>query len=165
MRALILNFDFSPISVCTVEKAFLLIYLDKAVQVQSFDGRLLRTVTTAFQMPAVVRLLRYVKIPYKNIELSRNNVFKRDGFECQYCGSVRDLTLDHVFPRSRGGRSSWKNLVTACKPCNAKKGDYTPEEAGLDLHTKPFKPSYIMFLKHFSGFDFVEWVPYLQMTG
>ena len=106
-----------------------------------------------------------MKIPYKNIELSRNNVFKRDGFECQYCGSVRDLTLDHVLPRSRGGRSSWKNLVTACKPCNAKKGDFTPEEAGFDLHTKPFKPSYIMFLKDFSGFDFVEWVPYLQMTG
>jgi len=165
MRALVLNFDFSPLSVCTVEKAFLLIYLEKAEQLKPFDGQQLRTVTRTFQMPAVVRLLRFVKVPYKSIELTRNNIFKRDGYECQYCGSVRDLTLDHVMPRSKGGRSSWKNLVTACKPCNAKKGDYTPEEAGLDLRTKPFRPSYIMFLRDFSGFDFDEWNPFLQMTG
>ena len=165
MRALVLNFDYSPISVCTVEKAFLLIYLEKAEEVQDFEGVFLCTVSQKFRTPAVVRLLRYVKLPYKSVELTRNNVFKRDGFECQYCGSGRDLTLDHVMPRSRGGTSNWKNLVTACKPCNAKKGDDTPTEAGLDLRQKPFKPSYIMFLRDFSGFDFEEWMPYLQMTG
>jgi len=165
MRALVLNFDFSPISVCTVEKAFLLIYLEKAEQIQDFEGAFLRTVSRNFKMPAVVRLLRYVKLPFKSVELTRNNVFKRDSFECQYCGSNRDLTLDHVLPRSRGGQSNWKNLVTACKPCNAKKGDYTPKEAGLDLHQRPFRPSYIMFLRDFSGFDFEEWMPYLEMTG
>ena len=147
MRALVLNFDYSPISVCTVEKAFLLIYLEKAEQIQDFEGAFLHTVSRSFQIPAVVRLMRYVKLPFKSVELTRNNVFKRDGFECQYCGSERDLTLDHVMPRSRGGTSNWRNLVTACKPCNARKGDFTPNEAGLDLRKKPFRPSYIMFLQ------------------
>ncbi len=165
MRALILNFDFSPISVCSVEKAFILIYLEKAEQIQSFIARSLRTVAVVYKMPAVVRLRRYVKVPYKSVELTRSNVFKRDGYECQYCGSDRDLTLDHVMPRSKGGPSNWKNLVTACKPCNGKKGDYLPEEAGLNLKTNPFKPSYIMFLRDFSGFDFDEWTPYLHLSG
>ena len=164
MRALVLNFDYSPMSVCTVERAFLLIYRDKAEQVQAFESYQLRTVSKAFAMPAVVRLLRYVNIPYKSVELTRNNIFKRDGFECQYCGSPRDLTLDHVIPRSKGGPSSWKNLVTACKACNASKGDFTPEEAGLPLKRAPFKPSYLMFLRDFSGFEFEEWVPYLQVA-
>ena len=164
MRALVLNFDFSPVSVCTVERAFLLIYRDKAEQVQSFDSLQLRTVSRAYPVPAVVRLLRYVKIPYRSVELTRNNIFRRDSFECQYCGSVRDLTLDHVIPRSKGGGSNWKNLVTACKSCNARKGDFTPEEVGLPLKQAPFKPSYIMFLRDFSGFEFDEWIPYLQIA-
>lgn len=164
MRALILNFDFSPLSVCSVEKAFILIYLEKAEQVKKFKNGSLRTVTKVYSMPAVVRLRKYVHVPYKSVELTRNNVFKRDSHECQYCGSKRDLTLDHVLPRSKGGSSNWKNLVTACKPCNAKKGDFLPSEIGLNLKTSPFKPSYLMFLRDFSGFDFEEWNQYLK-TG
>jgi 5-methylcytosine-specific restriction endonuclease McrA len=165
MRALVLNYDYSPVGVCTVERAFLLIYRDKAEQVQAFENFELRTVSRSFSMPAVVRLLRYVNIPYKSVELTRNNIFKRDGFECQYCGSESDLTLDHVIPRSKGGPSNWKNLVTACKTCNAQKGNFSPEQAGLPLKQAPFKPSYVMFLRDFSGFEFDEWRPYLQKAG
>lgn len=164
MRSLVLNFDYSPITVCTVERAFLLIYRDKAEQIQSFESFELRTVSRSYPVPAVVRLMRYVKIPYKSVELTRNNIFKRDNFECQYCGSPRDLTLDHVIPRSKGGPSNWKNLVTACKSCNARKGDFSPEQAGLPLKQAPFKPSYVMFLREFSGFEFDEWMPYLQIA-
>ncbi len=165
MHSLVLNFDFSPVGICSVEKAFVLIYLQKADEIQQFDGKALHTVDASYHMPAVVKLKRYVNIPYRSVELSRSNVFKRDRHECQYCGSKKDLTLDHVHPRSKGGRSNWKNLVTACKHCNAKKGDYLLEEAGLLLKSDPYKPSYIMFLRDFSGFDFEEWIPYLQMTG
>jgi len=165
MHSLVLNFDFHPLGICSVEKAFVLIYLEKADEVKPFAGKALHTVSCAYSMPAVVKLKRYVNVPYKTVELSRSNVFKRDGHECQYCGSKNDLTLDHVFPRSKGGSSNWKNLVTACKACNAKKGHYSPAEAGLMLKTDPFKPSYIMFLRDFSGFDFKEWNPYLYMTG
>jgi 5-methylcytosine-specific restriction endonuclease McrA len=114
-------------------------------------------------MPAVIRLNRYVNIPYKGVALTRQNVFKRDSFECLYCGKNHDLTLDHVKPRSRGGKSSWDNLATACKRCNAYKGDYTPEERGIELRYKPFKPSYVMFLRDYSGFHCEEWCPYLKV--
>ncbi len=164
MRSLILNFDFRPIGICSVQRAFILVYLEKAEEVQSF-GESLHTVDTTYSIPAVVKLKRYINVPFKSVELSRSNVFKRDKHECQYCGSKSDLTLDHVMPRSKGGKSNWKNLVTACKSCNAKKGDFSLNEAGLLLKSNPFKPSYIMFLRDFSGFDFEEWSQYLQMTG
>ena len=112
-------------------------------------------------MPSIIRLYRYVNLPYKGVMLSRQNIFKRDGGKCQYCGVTTDLTLDHVIPRSKGGRSTWDNLVTACKSCNSKKGDYTPEEAGMPLARQPFKPSFIMFLRDFSGPIEENWKPYL----
>lgn len=165
MRSLVLNFDYRPIGVCSIQKAFVLVFLEKAEQVKAFDQAQLHTVSQAFEIPAVVKLKRYVSIPYKSVELTRSNIFKRDGYECQYCGSNSDLTLDHVHPRSKGGMSNWKNLVTACKSCNAKKGDGSPSHAGLILKRNPFKPSYIMFLRDFAGFDFQEWTPYLQKAG
>lgn len=158
---LVLNQDYRPLTICSLQKGFLLVYLDKAEIISEIEGKRLRTVSTSYPAPSVVRLGRYVNMPYKSVELSRVNIFKRDGYECQYCGENKDLTLDHLVPRSRNGRSTWKNLVTACKRCNARKGDYSPEEAGLLLKSKPFKPSFIMFLRDFSGFDYDEWKPYL----
>ena len=130
-KVLVLNQDFTPISVCTVQRAFLLTYLQKTEMVESANGHKIRSVSQSFPMPAVIRLNRYVNIPYKGVALTRQNVFKLDSFECLYCGKKHDLTLDHVKPRSRGGKSSWDNLATACKRCNAYKGDYTPEERGI----------------------------------
>ncbi|ELR70100.1 HNH endonuclease family protein [Fulvivirga imtechensis AK7] len=129
---------------------------------EAANGYKLNSVSRSFPMPSVIRLTRYVNIPYKGVALTRLNVFKRDNFSCQYCGTDRDLTLDHVLPRSRGGRSLWNNLVTACKRCNARKGDNTPDEAGTPLRIKPFRPNYVMFLRDFSGFHCDEWKPYLN---
>ena len=95
------------------------------------------------------------------VVLNRQNIFRRDGNKCQYCGSGRDLTLDHVMPRSRGGRSSWDNLVTACKGCNSRKGDWTPDEAAMPLRQSPFKPSFVMFLRDFSDKLNDDWMLYL----
>lgn len=164
-KVLVLNADFSPISVCTVQRAFLLTYLNKTELVSPANGYKLRSISQSFPMPAVIRLRKYVNIPYKGVNLTRQNVFKRDAFSCQYCGTSKDLTLDHVMPRSKGGRSSWSNLVTACKRCNTKKGDALPQEAGIRLKTKPFRPSYIMFLRDFSGFHCEEWGPFLKIKA
>ena len=161
-RALVLNQDYSPLTVCSIHRAFLLIYLQKADLISDFDGQYLHTVTDRYPKPAVIRISNYIRIPYKDVELSRQNVFKRDSYCCQYCGTAKDLTLDHVLPRSRKGRSSWTNLVTACKSCNARKGNALPEEIGFILKSKPYKPSYILFLRDLSGFIQDEWRPFLS---
>jgi len=163
VRALVLNQDFRPISVCSIQRAFVLVFMNKVEMVQSFNGHKLHTVDKAYHIPAVVRLQKYIHVPYRGVELSRVNIFKRDNYACQYCGTSRDLSIDHVIPRSRGGASNWKNLVTACKACNARKGDNTPEEANMPLAQKPFKPSYLMFLRDFSGFKYEEWKPFLSL--
>lgn len=165
-KVLVLNQDFSAISVCTVPKAFLLVYLNKAEMVAALENQTLRSVSREFPLPSIIRLHNYVNIPYRNgIVLNRQNIFKRDSNQCQYCGSGKDLTLDHVMPRSRGGKSSWDNLITACKSCNGKKGDFTPEEANMDLRQKPFKPNFVMFLRDFSDKVHEEWLLYLGQRG
>jgi len=161
-RVLVLNLDHSPLTVTTVQRAFLLVFLRKAEMMTQANGRSLRTVTTSYPMPAVIRINRYIALPYRGVVLSRQNVFKRDSFECQYCGTSKDLTLDHVMPKSKKGKSTWSNLVTACKSCNSKKGDYLPHEIGFELRNKPFKPSYLLFLRNFSGFIRDEWKPFLN---
>lgn len=160
-KVLILNQDYRALTVCSVQKAFILVFLKKAELISEAPNHQLRTVSQAFPMPSIIRLFRYVNLPYKGVMLSRQNIFKRDGGKCQYCGSTKDLTLDHVIPRSKGGRSTWDNLVTACKNCNSRKGDNTPEEANMPLARQPFKPSFIMFLRDFSGPVEEEWKPYL----
>jgi len=114
-RTLVLNQDYSPLTVCSVQRAFLLIYLEKADSIADLDGQYLHTVRERYPVPSVIRICSYIRIPYKDVELSRQNVFKRDSYSCQYCGITKNLTLDHVLPRSRKGRYSWTNLVTACK--------------------------------------------------
>ena len=159
---LVLNQDFSPMTVCSVQRAFLLVFLKKAELMDEVKERQLRTITESYPFPSVIKINRYVHIPYKGVVLSRHNIFKRDSHECQYCGTSRDLTLDHLIPRSKGGKSSWTNLVTACKRCNAKKGDNSPEKAGMKLKTIPVKPTYISFLRSVNGHLREEWKPYLN---
>ncbi|HAI76378.1 MAG TPA: HNH endonuclease [Microscillaceae bacterium] len=161
-KVLILNQDYSALTVCSVQKAFILVYLNKAELVSEAKTLKLHTINSSFPYPSIIRLHKYVSLPYKGVVLSRHNIFKRDGSKCQYCGSTQDLTLDHVLPRSRGGRSTWDNLVTACKPCNSKKGDNTPEEANIKLAKKPFKPSFLMFLRDFAGNVEEDWKPFLS---
>lgn len=160
-RVLVLNQDYSPLMVCSVERAFVLVFLNKSEMIRSANGHKIHSITRSFPMPSVIRLNRYVQAPYKGVNLTRQNIFKRDGFQCQYCGTKKDLTLDHVIPSSKGGPHSWTNLVTACKRCNAKKGDYTPEQAGMALAFKPYKPSYALFLRDISGMKQEEWDEFL----
>ena len=163
-RVLVLNQDYSPITVCSAERAFVLIYQQKAELLHEDPERVMRTVSRNFPMPSVIRLQQYIYIPFKSVLLSRQNVFKRDRMQCQYCGSKKDLTLDHVLPKSRGGNSTWFNLTTACKKCNSLKGDRTPEEAEMPLRSQPFRPSYIMFVRNFSGFTSEDWLQYLSVN-
>src|SRR5690606_15955538 len=115
------------------------------------DRRRIQTVTTSYDFPSVIRLRKYARVPYKNLVVSRRNVLKRDGHRCQYCGKSDDLTIDHVLPRSRGGVDTWENLVAACNRCNHRKGNRTPQEAGMVLARPPFKPNYLMMIRDFMG--------------
>jgi len=164
-RTLVLNLDYTPISVCTVQRAFLLVFLDKAELITKNSEKALHTVDNTYPMPSVIKLKRYVHVPYKGVILSRENVFRRDGYQCQYCGTKEDLTLDHVIPKAKGGSTSWNNLVTACKGCNSKKGDFSPEEAGFKLSIRPFRPSYVMFIRDFSGYAYEDWLPFLNIKS
>jgi len=96
--------------------------------------------------------------------LSRRNVLRRDGFRCQYCQGRDRLTVDHVLPKSRGGRHVWTNLVAACNQCNNKKGNRIPEEAGMPLRRKPFRPSHVMFIRDYVGTVAESWKPYLFLN-
>lgn len=160
-KVLVLNADYSALSICTVSKAFLLVYLNKAELVSESAKGYLRTIDRSYSMPSVIRLHRYVHLPFKGVVLSRQNVFRRDNNKCAYCESPYDLTLDHVMPKSRGGKTNWDNLITACRRCNSRKGDQTPEEAQMPLTHKPFKPSFIMFLRDFSNSIEENWIPFL----
>ncbi|MEQ8471675.1 MAG: HNH endonuclease [Marinoscillum sp.] len=159
---LVLNADYNPLTVCSTERAFLLMYLNKAELISHIKEKMLRSVNEEFPYPSVIKVKKYINVPYKGVVLTRHNIFKRDRFSCQYCGTNKDLTLDHLIPKSKGGKSSWTNLVTACKHCNAKKGDYSPEQVGLKLVTKPIRPTYVMFLRTTSKSLREDWLPYLE---
>jgi len=164
-KVLVLNQDYSPLTLCTVSRAFLLVFLEKAELLAADKNGYMRTVSMSYPKRSVIKIKSYVHVPYKGVVLSRYNIFKRDGHKCQYCDTTKDLTLDHLIPRSKGGKSTWKNLVTACKRCNSRKGDSTPIEAGLVLQKPPFKPSYIMFLRNSVGDLNNDWQQYLKKTA
>lgn len=161
-KVLVLNQDYQAIGVCSVERAFVLVYLRKAEMVERLAEKVLHSVTREFAFPSIIRLYDYVRVPFRRVSLSRANIFRRDAFQCVYCSSRQHLTLDHVVPRSVGGRDTWENLVTACQSCNTRKGNRTPEEAGMPMNRHPFRPSYIMYLSNFSERVDEAWRPYLM---
>jgi 5-methylcytosine-specific restriction endonuclease McrA len=162
-EVLVLNQDYQPLSVCSVQRSVKLLFLEKAELLHDRPDMMLRTVTEEYSYPSVIRLKRYIRLPYSKIALSRRNIMKRDRQTCQYCGIKSDLTLDHVMPKSRGGRDSWENLTTACNTCNVKKGNRTPEEAGMPLKSKPYRPIHITFFQNLLGSVQADWRPYLYM--
>ncbi|MCH7399378.1 HNH endonuclease [Belliella sp. DSM 107340] len=164
-RVLVLNLDHSPVAVVTAQKAMTLIFLEKVSSLSFYNSYSIRTVDRVFRYPAVIRLNEYKNIPFKGVLLNRNNLFKRDGGECQYCGSKKNLTIDHVVPRSKGGKTNWSNLITACHRCNVVKGDKTPEQTGLVLRTQPFKPSLSFFLAEYAERKAEEWLPFLGVKA
>jgi len=162
-QVLVLNQNYEPMTITNAKKAIILIYLGKAEIIEKNDTYI-RSVSTSYPLPSIVRLTRYINVPRKRIILSRKNIIKRDNHQCQYCG-VRSgpVTIDHVIPKVQGGEDSWENLVCACVKCNNKKGNRTPEEAGMKLAKKPLRPNYFFFIRYFVGTIDKRWKPYLYM--
>jgi len=121
-------------------------------------------------LPSVIRLVEFAKVPYKMQVISRKNIFTRDGYRCMYCGlskTAAELELEHIIPKSRGGLKTWEHIVAACRKCNSRKNDRTPEEAGMTLIHRPL-PATIhtpRFLLKSVGKEVVEWGPYLFMDS
>ncbi|MEE9202474.1 MAG: HNH endonuclease [Dehalococcoidia bacterium] len=137
---LVLNQNYLPMNICPARRALVLMLLGKAEMVENGTGEV-HTASAVFDLPSVIRLLYLIKLPRIQRKLTRFEVFNRDRFTCQYCGrETRELTLDHVIPRSRGGQHSWENLVSACILCNHRKGERVLAEAKLKLIRKPMAP-------------------------
>ncbi len=166
---LVLNKMFMAVHVISVRRAFVLLCKDLAEVVSLEDGQFatynfdtwrevsefrsklyreeeddwVRTSNTEIQVPRVIRLTSYEKVPRHTVKFNRRNIFARDNNQCQYCGKkypTSELSLDHILPRSQGGGSSWENLVCACIDCNVRKGGRTPKQAHMSLIRKPEKP-------------------------
>jgi 5-methylcytosine-specific restriction endonuclease McrA len=160
MKVLVLNSDYIPINITNLKRGFRLVLNGKAEVVSELDEPLV-SATKTFRKPIVIRLYKYVYIPFRKVQLNRYNIYKRDGHKCVYCGSKKDLTLDHVTPKSKGGKNTWKNLVTCCGSCNVKKGDRRPSECGMVMSIKPHKPGFFTFINNFSGKVHESWRPYI----
>jgi len=164
-KVLVLNSSYEPLSICDAQKAVLLAFGGKAVPVAHHPERVICTVSQSYPMPSIVRLTFFVRVPYKRIILNRKNILLRDSFQCQYCGKTDlPLTIDHIIPRSRGGEYSWENLITACPPCNSKKGNRTPREACMHPLKQPIRPNNLMFMQQLTTKVSDEWKPYLYMS-
>jgi len=128
----------------------------------------IRAVRFCIQAPRIIRLLRFDQTPRLTVRLNRKTLFARDGHRCQYCGKsypLHQLSFDHVTPRSRGGETCWENVVTCCLPCNSRKGDRTPLEAGMHLTQRPAKPKHNPVLKLSLGNPrYHVWQPFLSQA-
>lgn len=163
---LLLNASYEPLMVISWQRAISLFYMEKVEVLSVYDDREVRSVSLSFKMPSVVRLLRYVKHRMARVKFSRQNVYARDGYLCQYCGvpgTKSELSLDHVLPRSRGGVTSWENITTCCVRCNREKGARTPEEANMPLLLQPFRPRSMAQLSRHAHFRNTpeDWDDYL----
>ncbi len=139
-KVLVLNSDYTPLNVTSIRRGFILVIKGKA-EVLRQDADNIVTSIGEFVRPLIIRLLSYVRFKTKPVKLNRKRIFKRDNNECVYCGSKRNLTIDHIMPRSRGGKNTWSNLVTCCSNCNLKKGNRTPEEASMRMNYKAYEPT------------------------
>lgn len=164
MRVLVLNMDYSPINITSLRRGFALVFKGKAEIIIRDESNPINTYKNQYERPSVIRLLKYVSRPFIKVHLNRQNVFKRDGHKCVYCGSVDNLTIDHLIPKSRGGQNSWSNLITSCNLCNVRKGDKDLEiflsEYGLGLTHKPFKPSHTYFMENSNKMN-PEWKQFM----
>lgn len=183
-RVLVLNRYFQPVRLTTAKRALVLLYggaavaMDEGGEAYDFEAwfRLpvrehddaLPIVGGALRIPRVLRLARYELVPRAVVRLTRRNLMLRDEHQCQYCAKrppIRDLNIDHILPRSRGGPDTWENLVTACRTCNLRKGWRTPEEAGMKLMRPPGRPRWstsVQLLLEARHVQFKEWEPFFK---
>jgi len=162
---LVLNASYEPINVCAARRAIVLV-LKGVAMTEEENGHYLHAARFAVRVPSVIRLLEYRRIPHQTRALSRKNILLRDRNTCQYCGTVlpsSELTLDHVVPRSRGGTSTWENLVTCCHPCNRRKGNQHPPEARMKLMREPraFNLHTSRHIMRMMGHSDAKWRKYL----
>lgn len=144
MRTLVLDSTYFPVRIVSWQKAMILLFTGRAEIVTVYDDRRIRGVTNSFTLPKILRLYSRHKSD-KKVRFSRHNVFWRDNFLCQYCETkhaASSLTIDHVLPQSRGGKTTWDNVVSSCSPCNTKKGNKLPHEANMKLLKKPVQPGW-----------------------
>ncbi len=154
---------FKPIEVISWEEAIVLTWLNKAWAAEYTD-KWVHSATKAFQIPSVIVLFQYIDEKFFTLPCTRKNILLRDENKCQYCTCPfrdSDLTIDHVIPRSKGGKSRWNNVVAACRPCNQKKRDFLIENAPVSLMRVPQKPSYRSIIKKRIGKANLKWKEYL----
>lgn len=162
--ALVLNATYEPLSVVPAHRAVCLVLADKADLIAD-NGTVLHSERLCLPSPSVVRLRYVVKVPYaRSTAMSRRALFARDDYRCQYCGVTAD-SLDHVVPRSRGGQHTWENVAAACRPCNLRKRDRTPNEAGMRLARPPRAPREQSWVAAAVVVVPDEWKPYLAFAS
>lgn len=160
-RALVLNSSFEPLGLVSANRAVILAISRKAEILHADEQVPVRSEHLHMDLPTVIRLNYFVYVPYHaGATLSRRAVFARDSFACQYCGRPAE-NIDHVMPRSRGGAHIWENVVASCRPCNSRKENRTPAEAGMKLSTVPYAPRERSWSILAIGNVRPEWLPYL----
>lgn len=187
-NVLVLNRLWQAVNICSVKRAFMLLYQGHAQVVDASSGSfqtmtfdqwhdvsrnykgadVVRTISFKIRVPKVILLMFFERMPKKEVKFTRHNIFERDNNTCQYCGQKfdrKDLNLDHVVPRDRGGETSWENIVCSCIPCNSSKGNRTPTEAGLRLLKKPKRPKWRPLLQiQFSRTTDDSWKHFLDLA-
>lgn len=178
---LVLNRNYQPVHVTSVKRAFSLLYqgVAKAIDDQyrlyefadwaalSATTDCITTVSRSIRVPRVLVLSAYEYLPKGRVRFSRLNIYARDHDTCQYCGRTlprSELNLDHVRPRCDGGKTTWENVVCSCVPCNLRKGGRTPDQAGMKLLRKPFRPKWTpLFRGAIRRITYREWLPFLRV--
>ena len=160
---LVLNANYSPMTVCTAKRAISLHFLDKIDILSNYEEKI-NSPSFSLELPSVIKIRTYIKNNNMAVEISRKNILARDNYKCQYCGKrSKSLTVDHVLPKFRSGQDTWENLVAACKNCNQLKGEKTPEEAKMPLLKKPKRPNRIHYFQRLVKDKQADWRPYLFM--
>jgi 5-methylcytosine-specific restriction endonuclease McrA len=164
-QVLLLNITYEPLKIINWKKAMTMLCLGKVEVIEQYD-REIHSVSFTIKLPSVVRLLRLVKRPKSPVKFSRQNIYARDRYQCQYCGgrfAAEDLTYDHIIPKSRGGKTKWENIVTCCVDCNRQKGGRTPVEASMQLIRQPNRPTWVPAIRITISFHKVpdSWRDYL----
>jgi 5-methylcytosine-specific restriction endonuclease McrA len=163
-RVLLLNATYEPLCALSARRAVILVLKEKAEIVTARDGREVRSASTSIPFPSVIRLVRYVNVPrFRKAYLSRRTILARDAHVCCYCGG-KATTMDHVIPRSRGGRHSWTNIVASCYPCNQTKDDRTPSEMGWQMRFVGVEPEGSRRIVLVIGTIEPEWEDWLAMA-
>jgi len=188
-HVLVLNRLWQAVNVCTARRALTLLFQGHAQAVLTMDDGAFRTfdfsqwhglsqeqehpesiatISFRIRVPRVILLLAYDRLPKKEVKFTRHNIFERDKNTCQYCGKVferQDLNLDHVLPRDRGGPTSWENIVCSCIPCNTRKANRTPTEAGIHLIRKPKRPKWRPFVQiNFTIYHHDSWKHFIDLA-